>query len=392
MLTEECIFNDLSKQRPRKVFDLGTLEFLRNLSKSIMNDKNVRSYPDLASFAFFCRPANIKKLSDAHMSSMSTHFGRGVTLHFAPSNVPLNFAYSMFAGLITGNICLIRLSSKEFPQATLLIKIINKLLRHQDYQFLKGRLCLFRYEKNRRLTDYLSSLADVRIIWGGDSSIAEIRKSELPSYGIDITFADRNSICIIDAQNYLKKFDKKREALFFFNDTLFFDQNACTSPRVVYWIGKKENIDKARRIFWKELDNIVKDKNYFPPANVTVDKLKAQYGAAIEYGSKSNKTDSIVKTSLLERVPSSYTHLLVPGGFFLEVISESIDLLDIKFSRKQQTITYIGISSDTIFDRLDVGTSYGINRIVPSGTASDFSLNWDGYNLLYCMSRCVSLQ
>ena len=145
----------------------------------------------------------------------------------------------MFAGLITGNICLIRLSSKEFPQATLLVKIINKLLRQKDYQFLKGRLCLFRYEKNRVLTDYLSSLADIRIIWGGDSSIEEIRKSELPSYGFDITFADRNSVCIIDAKNYLKKVDKK-EALFFFNDTLFFDQNACTSPRVVLdWKKRK---------------------------------------------------------------------------------------------------------------------------------------------------------
>ena len=122
-----------------------------------------------------------------------------------------------------------------------------------------------------------------------------------------------------------------------------------------------------------------------------MDKLKAQYSAAIEFGSQSNKTNSIIKTSLLERAPTSYTHLLVPGGFFLEVTSDSIDLLDIKFSRKQQTITYIGIDSDTIFNKLDVGTSYGINRIVPSGTASDFSLNWDGYNLLYCMSRCVSL-
>lgn len=42
--------------------------------------------------------------------------GRGVAFHIAPSNVAVNFAFSLAAGLLTGNANIVRLSSKPFPR------------------------------------------------------------------------------------------------------------------------------------------------------------------------------------------------------------------------------------------------------------------------------------
>lgn len=59
--------------------------------------------------------------------------------------------------------------------------------------------------------------------------------------------------------------DKKKEqtARSFYNDTFLSDQNACTSPRLVYWYGDKNDLDKARTEFWDRLWNIVKKEYSF---------------------------------------------------------------------------------------------------------------------------------
>ena len=46
--------------------------------------------------------------------------GRGSILHITPSNVPMNFAYSLSFGLLSGNRNIIRLPGRNFIQIKLL--------------------------------------------------------------------------------------------------------------------------------------------------------------------------------------------------------------------------------------------------------------------------------
>ena len=64
----------------------------------IFKNPQIKSFPDLASFGFFCRKANIKFLENKYPNFLENRYGRGLVLHFTPSNVPLNFAYSLFFG------------------------------------------------------------------------------------------------------------------------------------------------------------------------------------------------------------------------------------------------------------------------------------------------------
>ena len=45
---------------------------------------------------------------------------------------------------------------------------------------------------------FSQSISDVRIIWGGDNTIDQIRKNKIPPRSFDLTFADRYSFCIIN--------------------------------------------------------------------------------------------------------------------------------------------------------------------------------------------------
>ena len=54
-------------------------------------------------------------------------------------------------------------------------------------------------------------------------------------------FNDKTSISIINLDEVLNLSQNKIKKLCrnFFNDTYLFDQNACTSPKIIIWIGNK---------------------------------------------------------------------------------------------------------------------------------------------------------
>lgn len=100
----------MKKLPVRKVFDEEVCCFLHELSSAIRMDKECKDYPDLITFGFFCRKANIERLKNEYAEEY--RIGRGFSFHIAPSNVPINFAYTLVAGLLAGNICVVRASTK----------------------------------------------------------------------------------------------------------------------------------------------------------------------------------------------------------------------------------------------------------------------------------------
>ena len=61
----------------------------------------------------------------------------------------------------------------------------------------------------------------------------------------------------------------KKLASNFYNDTYYVDQNACSSPHLIVWIGKKSK--KTKDLFWKYLNDLVSEK-YLIEETAAVDK------------------------------------------------------------------------------------------------------------------------
>ena len=187
------------------------------------------SFSVVVTFAFWIRKASVLKLKERfEKHNNSIRLGKGVVFHIAPSNVPVNFAYSMVAGLLNGNANVVRIPSRDFDQVRILVDAFNQALQEQEE--MKPYVLLVRYERDKDINDLFSSIADVRVTWGGDNTIAELRKSPLPPRSGEITFADRYSLAVIDSDSYLAIENKSKIAEDFYNDTFFSDQNACTSP------------------------------------------------------------------------------------------------------------------------------------------------------------------
>jgi len=51
-----------------------------------------------------------------------------VLFHVVPSNIPVNFVFSLFSGLVTGNTNIVRVPSKGFEQVTIITDAIKTTL------------------------------------------------------------------------------------------------------------------------------------------------------------------------------------------------------------------------------------------------------------------------
>lgn len=254
---------------------------------------------------------------------------------------------------------------------------------------LRKYLAVISYAHDREITDYFSALCSLRVIWGGDETIRIIRKSLLPPRCTEITFADRYSICVIHAGNMLRIQDLNDIIRAFYNDTYLYDQNACSSPRLVYWMGDKTDIEQARKLFWAALRRYLKDRYVTEPVTA-IDKLMMDYKAAMELSNPTiEKTDNNVHCIMVKSLPDRLQDYACPGGSFIEYASDSLSDLVSVINSKFQTLTYIGLSGKELADWVISHGLKGIDRIVPVGKAADFSLIWDGYNLIDCMSREV---
>lgn len=385
-------YDSFLKLPPMTPFSEDIIDYLNALSKEINKDPRLRQYPDVATFSFFCRKANVVQLKNKFYRDGIIKLGRGIVFHIAPSNVPVNFAFSLVTGLLSGNSNIVKVPSKKFDQISIIIDAINKLTKVPQYSNISNRIILVRYDRTNDFTKRFSLNCDVRVIWGGDETISQVRSNAIPPRAFDLTFADRYSICAINADKFIKESKPETIATGFYNDTFLFDQNACTSPHLVVWFGSNENVEMAKNIFWDKIHFLAKDRYEIQPVSA-IDKLTSYYNQAIQMKniSLATKKDNLIWRVNLAELTDDIDQFRCSSGYFSEYHASSIFDLSKIINRKYQTLAYYGFSKEEMTKFIDHIKPQGIDRIVPIGKTMDFSLIWDGYNIIDSLSRNVEI-
>lgn len=384
-----CAFEDMPGLKALRPFDNAVCGFLADLSSEIMKTPEAKQYPDVVTFGFFCRRGNIQRLKEEYSDRMDNRLGRGTSFHIAPSNVPINFAYSLVAALLAGNACIVRASAKPFRQIDLVCECISRAAAIENNADIAKYISVVRYPHSREINDYFSSIADVRVVWGGDATIAELRQSPLPPRAVEIAFADRYSLAAINSEAVVETENLQQLAHDFYNDTYLYDQNACSSPRLIYWLGSQEHTKAAQEKFWGAVHEFISPKYKTEPV-IAVDKYTAACRMAIDFGADIKLgSDNLISRISVKTLAPDYPGYRCAGGSFIEYRSENIDELKSIVTRKYQTLSYFGIDRQKLADMIINNGLCGIDRIVPIGKTADFSLTWDGYDLIMQMSRKI---
>lgn len=364
------------------VFSEQSVDFLTALSKELLADSRTKQYPDLSAYAFWIRKASLAKMREKYEGC--GRMGRGVSFHIAPSNVPVAFAMSFTAGLLAGNACIVRVSNKEHAQVDIIVRALRRLF-DGEFREMAPYLHLVRYAHDAEITQALSDLCDVRVIWGGNRTISTIRAAALPPRAIELTFADRYSLAVIDADRYLEA-DTKKVADAFYLDTYYSDQAACSSPRLVFWLGKR--IDEAQERFWGALDELVREK-YALQSVQCVDKLDAFCRLAVRHPDIRRSGDGLLTRVTVPELYSDLMEHKENGGYFFEYRANALEELAALLKKPCQSIGYFGVAPEDIRQVVLANGVRGADRIVPLGQTMELSLIWDGFDLVESMSRIV---
>jgi hypothetical protein len=367
--------------------------FLADISIFLKKQKNISDFTDLIAFSFWCRRANLAILKKKFYQSNKMRIGRGLVFHITPSNVPVNFAYSLCFGLIAGNSNILRVSSQDMPQVDMICSVINILLKQAKYKEMLNRISVVQYEYSDQVTSILSSICDARIIWGGDKTIHNIRQLQISPRCVDIAFSDRYSISVIDA-NVIDKLtirELSKLAASFYNDSYTMDQNACSSPHIVFWNGSGSIEGKKR--FWNAVYEVAASKY-----DLTEIKSIDKYTKFLDDSINDNNIRKVVNMKNIltyveiKELDKNLHHYRGVNGLFYSFELDDINSLAHIVTNKYQTLTYYGIDRSLLEKFIVDNSVYGIDRIVPVGRALDMDVVWDGYDVIGYLSRIVDVK
>jgi hypothetical protein len=379
--------------QPVVVYDKNRINFLSELSKLILDYPDIHQYPDVATFGFWCRKSNLNHILK-NFTSRQLQVGLGLVYHNSPSNVPVNFAFSLAFGLLSGNSNVVRLSSKESASADIIVHLISKLLSLKKYIDIKNIISIIKFDHNDDVNKFWMSIADARVIWGGDKTVEKMRSFPCKPRSREIVFPDRFSLCVIGSQKILDASDNelKRLCQNLFNDVYVMGQNACSSPQLFNWVGNSSNIKKAKVKLWREFSAYVNRVHKIEPIQYMDKYVEACINVLENENVKSvnhqnNLLFNIELTHFLENQQDQRGYF---GTFHEMSLGDLNDLAPI-INDRCQTLTYFGFNIEELRNFVISNQLRGIDRIVPIGRSLDMDIVWDGYDIIEHLSRRIDI-
>lgn len=368
-------------------FSPERIELVASVGAQIMKTPGVS--PFVTHFAFWIRTAAIRKIEDgfnACIPPQSHARARGLVFHLPPQNVETVFLYSWILAYLSGNANIVRLPaelSAEMRQICTLF--IRKLHESGDFSQL-----FVHYPSSGSISHDVSKISDARIVWGGTAKVNLFSAVPLRNGGKSIWFGDRFSFCMMqgDSLNALNDKDIHDLAQKFYNDIFIFDQMACSSPHVLYVVGKEAESLPAMRKLLAELAAVARAKENIPATGHVITKMvEAMASAATGDASSVHWADNEL-THIVAASPTRQ-EARVGGGFLRVAFVDSLAELQHLVREHDQTITYFGFPRDEIDAAVQTLSGFGVTRVVPVGAALDFDSIWDGYNIPFELVRLV---
>ena len=364
--------------QPLLVYSESVVRFVTELSRRLLLRAN--NQPDLAALGFFLRPAALKQALQAHNNM--TLMPLGLTFHLVPSNVPSVAFYSWLAALLQGNSAVVRLSSRSNPVQEAMLNLLNQMFSEAEWQDMAARVRFVRYSHNDAITEYFSALCFSRVIWGGDSTIREIRKIPLSAKAKELCFPDRKSVAVLESDylNSLSERDFTQLIQRLNLDINQFNQQACASPVLLVWKGEP-SIELWQR-FWLALSCQFPDE--------FADKLEQTVN--LQLVACDGLISQVVQFGNLTIAEISHAADVTRFGFgdgllVYQIVDELDDWLTQPASF--QTCVYVGTNKTHFVELVKKSLTMRIDRVCSAGQALAFDWVWDGHNMLREFSRVL---
>lgn len=397
--------DQLATQPAWQPFDERAGAFVGQFSRRLLTHPRIREFPELAALGHWFRPARVRDFATRYAASPDARqYGRGLVFHLAPSNVDAVSMYSWLLSLLAGNTNLVRVSRQTGPQLEFVFSVLQQLLDDEVGADIAPRIVLLTYAHDAEVTARISARCQARVVWGGDATVAEIRRVPLRPTAVELAFPDRFSLAALDAETVLNATDDALIALAsaFYNDAFWFAQQACSSPRVLYWIGADERCAPAQTRFWDAVSHEVARRAPENSPAMAMARTEAAFLMAAAGAARATTRDATTEgVAFAPDMPLrlALEHGMAPAmksahcgnGLFLEARVASMEALASELTDREQTLSVFGFSDEHIDALVAALPPRALDRIVPIGSALDFDVTWDGIDLITALTRRISI-
>ena len=391
----ESLIADVARTKHAvRPFDPGTMDLCAALSERFMR---LREHPEVVALGFWMRPAAITRMRadfEASIPPNQLAVPRGLAFQVTPANVDTLFVYSWVLSLLVGNANIIRLSSNSTPVRTRMLEAIATVLRDATMAEHAQRNRFVLTDHDETTLRVLSAGCDVRVVWGGDATVEHFRRFPIPVRGRDVVFPDRHSLAVLDAAAVAALDEAALASLAerFFDDAFWFDQGACSSPRLLLWRAARDadDTERAVRRFHDAVLETTRRRGYTVETGMALNKMVFASDVAARFEGVRIESTSNEATWVRLVSVDDYDRENCGGGLFFEVVSHDLamDLSGLVASR-DQTVTTFGLAREELRGLAQRINGRGVDRFVPVGRALAFDETWDGSDLLAEFSRRV---
>jgi hypothetical protein len=389
-------FMDAAGDHLREPFDTSRVETVARLSSGILRDATLRHDPASVAAAYWMRKATVTRLKERYDARCAADLGIvrvpvGRVFHVAPSNVDTLFVYSWVLSYLCGNANMVRLSQQQTPVVAALLRVFSELAR-EDADLREANRFVT-YEHDATVTGALSAWCSHRIIWGGDSTVDALRPLTLSPHASERLFGSKFSYAVIGVDRYLSASDDEqaRLAAGFFNDLFWFDQMACSSPQIVFWVGEPGALALAQTVFDRRLQDEVQRRAYEPLASNAVRRLVYAFSMAVETPVEVHLEHPGFVAVRVEQA-NALGKDTCGGGLIRHARLDRLEQLEPFVTEVDQTVTHYGLEAEALTALAVRIGKRGVDRIVPIGQALAFDVVWDGHDLLEDLVRKVTVR
>lgn len=372
-------------------FDPSRVDFVADVAREL--GRRCRGLPETQALAYWMRKAELSRLAKT-FAALGTDslflMPRGTVFHIPPSNVDTLFVYPWVLSTLVGNRNVVRLSSRSTEQANRIIEVIDAVLK--NHPAVADASWMVTYGHDDAVTAEISAACDVRVIWGGNTTINRIRAIPISAHATELVFADRFSIAAIGLAEYEKLAESERGRLaeLFFNDAYWFDQLGCSSARLLIWIGAGDPAESAAD-FYSRVRDVAVAKGYMVDTSGAIAKMTYAYRAMIDANVRGY---DVMGNTLTVLDMASFPDMrgeFCGAGLFMNLHAKDISEIAPHVRREDQTLTAFGIDAADLRGLVSRLSGRGLDRIVPFGQALQFDRIWDGYDLLQELTRKTTL-
>ena len=381
---------------PLRPFDDTAVAFCAKVSKAILLGGRFRAYPEMLAFGHWLRKASVLSLKSEFESRPEVRQARGNAFHIAPKNVDTIFLYSMFLSLLAGNSNVVRVSASLSDQVQTVIDTLAEVLEDPEFAEIASRLAILTYPHDAETSAWFSRRCDVRVVWGGDSTVEAIREVPLPPHARDLGFPNKWSVAVFDCATVMAMDEGELadNARKFTLDTYWFGQMACSSPRAILWLGDRDEMSECSQRFWGAVEAHLEGQDFGLGAVDVVNKRVAEDTLAMQAPGirVHDGRGGLLNIVEFDALSAFGIDEHCGAGLFYQTHIERLEELDGFLGRTLQTVVSLGIPSQDWRAALKGSAFAGIDRIVPVGAALDFSPHWDGLDLMGEYTRALDIQ